>query len=285
MQPAGRPRFLNYLKRTEYCALLASGLTPEQAARNIGCALKTVRREAKRDSDFRQQITTARRSAAVDPIKLVRQAAGSHWRAAAWLLERTEPDRFGPRSAKSCRPEQVEDLVARLIEEALSAINRDVPTQVRVFQRLDKVAEEGLNTLFPGGRPPRRSRVTTLLTDDLRLQLELGLIRPAVDPAEGETPSAPPHSSERQPSAAQRSAARQPGKTSTSPTADNCPSKPEDKTDQSPNPFVPLFAQTLARKLQESIPPEGQNTAVLSPKIDSQEKGPNPSDSGEKRRQ
>jgi hypothetical protein len=280
MEPTGRPRFLNFLKRSEYCSLIASGLTPAQAARHVGCDLKTVRREAKRDPDFRSQLNTARRSAAVDPIKLVRQAAGSHWRAAAWLLERTEPDKFGPRSAKSCRPEQVEDLVATLVEEAISLCGGDEKAQARAYQRLHQKAEEGLNTLFPGGRPTRRSRVATPLTDDLRFRLEVGLIRPADEPTEGRATAPSPQGSQPQPRSEQRSQASPLRKDSPASKADICPSEPKEKRDKTPSPFVPLFARELARKLQESLPPDGQKPDLLSPKIESQKTDKTPPKAG-----
>jgi hypothetical protein len=60
-------------------------------------------------------------AAPVDPHKMVARAARTHWRAAAWLLERTHPDRLAKRPPNSCSPETPMDVTAWLIETALEA--------------------------------------------------------------------------------------------------------------------------------------------------------------------
>lgn len=46
---------------------------------------------------FKYQTERARSRAEVDTLKLIRTAADTSWRAAAWFLERTRPERYGPR--------------------------------------------------------------------------------------------------------------------------------------------------------------------------------------------
>jgi hypothetical protein len=65
----------------------------------------------------------------------MQQAAATHWRAAAWLLERTDPDHFGRRN-----PHQptVEDLDT-LFEQLFEAINEEITDPQlsrRVYNRL-----------------------------------------------------------------------------------------------------------------------------------------------------
>ena len=49
----GRPRVLNEFKRGQIHALVAGGCSLRDAAHYIGCSFKTIRREVKRDADFK----------------------------------------------------------------------------------------------------------------------------------------------------------------------------------------------------------------------------------------
>lgn len=92
--PPGRPRALDDAKRREVCALVSAGCGLELAARHVGCNSSTVRREARRNPDFRKQLRLARRECELAPLQAMHKACKRHWRAAAWLLERTRAERF-----------------------------------------------------------------------------------------------------------------------------------------------------------------------------------------------
>ena len=98
-------------------------------------------------------------AAPVDPYKLVARAARSHWRAAAWLLERQDPDRYGKRQPNSCRPEMLREVSDWLIETALEATPPEQRTAV--YRRMRSVADEALAILMPDQRTASESpRVT-----------------------------------------------------------------------------------------------------------------------------
>jgi len=149
----GRPRAFDDIRRAEVFALLLQGFTVRQAAGYLGCAVRTIQREAKRDREFRRQLRSAEISARLDLLKLMRQAAKTHWRAAAWLLERTEPERYAPRPAGACGLDQFEDIAARLIELALENID-DPASRRRAYERLTSAVSDAAATLLP--LPPRR---------------------------------------------------------------------------------------------------------------------------------
>ena len=83
----GRPRKIDEAKRREICALIAVGCGIEAAARYVGCSAATVRRELDRDEDFRRAFASAELTCRIEPLRALRAAAATHWRAAAWLLE------------------------------------------------------------------------------------------------------------------------------------------------------------------------------------------------------
>ena len=93
----GRPRALDDTKRREVCALISTGCGFDAAADYVGCNPVTIRREAMRNPDFFEDLRKAELAAQIVPLQAMRKAASSNWRAAAWLLERTQPDAFGPR--------------------------------------------------------------------------------------------------------------------------------------------------------------------------------------------
>src|SRR3954451_6770488 len=90
----GRPRALDDVKQREACALIAGGCGFREAARYVNCNVGTIRREADRNPAFAEQLRNSEAYAQVSPLKAMQQAAGTHWRAAAWMLERAFPDRF-----------------------------------------------------------------------------------------------------------------------------------------------------------------------------------------------
>jgi hypothetical protein len=148
--PGGRPRALTDQKQDELIHHIGLGATVAEAAQIVGVSLRTVQREAKEDEEFAQDLELARRAAPTDPYQLMLQAARTHWRAAAWLLERSDPDRFGKRPPNSCRPEQVRDLASLLIEAMLQSVPSD--QRELLDSRLQAVAHGALEALLPDRR-------------------------------------------------------------------------------------------------------------------------------------
>lgn len=146
-----RPRLFDAVKRAELCNLLASGLDLREAARGVGCSLRTIRREVDRDDVFRQQISRILLANRLDPLHHIRQAALTDWRAATWLLERFDPDQFARRDRASCSPKDLQALVDRVIETVLQEVDKDVD-RTRIYRSATAVASRGFNILFPASR-------------------------------------------------------------------------------------------------------------------------------------
>lgn len=113
--PTGRPRVLNEAKQREVCALVSAGCGIQEAAQYVGCAGNTIRREARRNGAFQERLREARTFAQLSALRAMRRAAARHWRAAAWMLERGDPDHFARRSPHAFRPKQARALVRDLL--------------------------------------------------------------------------------------------------------------------------------------------------------------------------
>jgi hypothetical protein len=166
MSLIGRPRVLDDGKRREICALVCSGLELADAAQCVGCSLRTVRRETARNDDFRRQLSQARLAGRIDPVHHLRYAALTDWRAAAWLLERTNPGQFARRDRGGCGSQDLQTVVERIIETSLIAID-DQDTRSRVFRAASSVGRCALESLFPPQRlhRPQLERGLTPLHD------------------------------------------------------------------------------------------------------------------------
>jgi hypothetical protein len=151
----GRPREFSHQRRRELIDHIYQGATLEEAARIVSVSLRTVQREAKHNEFFHHDLHLALHAAPADPEKLVRRAARTHWRAAAWLLERTHPDRFAKRPPNSCSPATLMDISNWLIETALEATPPD--HRAAVYDRMRAVADKAVELVMPDQHDARRS--------------------------------------------------------------------------------------------------------------------------------
>ena len=116
--PRGRRRTLDSRKKTLLCDAVSRGATMTEAALTVGVSLRTVQREARLDPDFDQKLRIAHTDKP-DPLAMMQSAARTHWRAAAWLLERSNPEDYSRRPAKSCTPFQFEEAMKVVVDVAL----------------------------------------------------------------------------------------------------------------------------------------------------------------------
>lgn len=146
---SGRPRALDNVKCREVCALIAAGCGIEAAAHYVGCTSITIRREAMRNPDFYERLRNAELAAQISPLQAIRKAADTHWRAAAWFLERTKPQEFGRRAPDTISPNDVkifcEDIVQIVFEEmpqedAIMRIEKRMMSLLAELERRDFAA-------------------------------------------------------------------------------------------------------------------------------------------------
>jgi hypothetical protein len=154
MRPAGRPREFDQPLKSELLDHIGQGASVAQAAHIVGTSLRTVQREAKLNDDFHNDLKLALETAPVNPERLMGRAARAHWRAAAWMLERSDPDRYGKRPPNSCREEELQTIMTQLIELALETTPAD--EREAAYRRMRSLADQAGETLTPDPREGRR---------------------------------------------------------------------------------------------------------------------------------
>jgi hypothetical protein len=114
-------------KRTAIVTMLAAGCSRRMAARHVQCDPSTITRTAVRDSDFAAQLAEAQAGADLKALRLIDRATDQekYWRAAAWLLERRNPEEYGRRPPDTFTAEQVADVLAGFFREVLPIVPAD----------------------------------------------------------------------------------------------------------------------------------------------------------------
>jgi hypothetical protein len=188
MANSGRPRILDSQKTSSICTIVAAGGSLRAAARYVGCSINTIRREALRNESFKKQLGEAQLHAHLSPLKALRDAYQTHWRAAAWMLERTNPRQFARPSPKGYNPEEVSEILEEIIETASEEIE-DHDVRYRVCRRIllaaqgafDEDAQRRFNERRTARRPLRADEraLDSLLreVDDRRDEAVKGLAR------------------------------------------------------------------------------------------------------------
>jgi hypothetical protein len=129
----GRPRTLDDGKLREICALIAGGCGLRDAACYVDCSVKTIRREARKNADFGQQLRHSETFAQLSPLRAMQGAVGTHWRAAAWMLERAFPERFGRPANGAFGARQARELMTEVLK-----IIRDENFDIFKMDRVEK---------------------------------------------------------------------------------------------------------------------------------------------------
>ncbi|MGA2064234.1 MAG: helix-turn-helix domain-containing protein [Thermoguttaceae bacterium] len=123
----GRPASLDEEKRAQIVALLANGSSRRVATTIVGCSPSTLTRTASRDPTFAEQLARAERNVEIEALRAIRHAAKlpCYWRAAAWMLERRNPDDFAHRPPKQFTRVEVLQIVSTVCEMLVG----DVPEE------------------------------------------------------------------------------------------------------------------------------------------------------------
>jgi hypothetical protein len=128
-----RPRKLCEIKQRDLCALISSGCTLPVAARHVGCSVFTIRREARRNPRFQERLRLSQLTTELTPVTTLRRAASTAWRAAAWLLQRTQPQNYARRSADAFGHHDLAELIERICD-----CIRDETHDSRQFARCER---------------------------------------------------------------------------------------------------------------------------------------------------
>ncbi len=139
----GRPPALDEEKRRTIIALLANGSSSRMAAGYVGCSPATLMRTMDRDPDFAAAVARAERSTEIEALRRIKAASqeSRYWRAAAWLLERRNPQEFADRPPKALTEEQI----ARMFRLMADPFVVKMPDKdfFEAMERLESLMDEG----------------------------------------------------------------------------------------------------------------------------------------------
>jgi hypothetical protein len=165
--PRGRLRVLDEGRQREVCALISSGCSLLAAAQYVGCAPNTIRREANRNPEFGRRLREAQLQAQLSPLQAMRKAANSHWRAAAWMLERADPEHFDRRPSPAFRPRQARALQQDILA-VLNAEIEDPDLLMRIRKQIRQLMDYSIEGVVGVQRTQRELRAIYREIDELQ---------------------------------------------------------------------------------------------------------------------
>ena len=138
-----RPHILDEHKKSQILALLKSGCGRATAAAAVNCSPNTIVNTAKRDPEFADNLAMAERRHEITHLKNLNRAGNQpqYWRASAWILERTRPDRYGRTNPDVITPSQISALMVQMAD----IIVQEVPVarfRKQVLKRVDALLQE-----------------------------------------------------------------------------------------------------------------------------------------------
>jgi hypothetical protein len=119
-----RPFALDEAKRQQILTLLKIGCSRRTAALFVGCSPSTIRRTALRDPTFAEAINRAEGNVEAVYLERIYKAAkeARYWRAAAWVLERRNPEDYALRHPDAITPKQLRLFITQLIQVIVAEI-------------------------------------------------------------------------------------------------------------------------------------------------------------------
>ncbi len=140
MAAVGRPPILDEVKRGEIVAIVTLGLSRRTAAKYVGCSPSTISRTARRDPEFGRRLRQASRQAELGFMRNIRDAAKKpqYWRAAAWALERLNPEDFASRGPNVITVAQFADLIGEFAQIVVDEVANPRDRKA-ILKRLDQL--------------------------------------------------------------------------------------------------------------------------------------------------
>ena len=146
MAKPGRPPVLDEMKQREIVAIISMGCSRRTAAQYVACAPSTIQNTAERNEKFAEKLDRGQSQAVVTHVKNINSAAkkAQYWRAAAWALERLNPEEFAAPHPNTITIEQVSrliDCIARIVIEAVpvDAYRKSI---IKRLEELTKMVDE-----------------------------------------------------------------------------------------------------------------------------------------------
>ena len=124
-------------ERSEVLAILSAGCSRAAAARCVQCTPYLLRREIVENANFAGQVAKAEEGIELFYLSRIRNAAQKeqYWRAAAWVLERRLPDRYGAKKPESLTAEKVQKFMTSCLQIIADELPND-ELRTKILNRL-----------------------------------------------------------------------------------------------------------------------------------------------------
>ncbi len=148
-------------QKDQVLAILSVGCSRKRAASFVGGTPALIQKAAAGDEDFALALLQAESQAEITSMKSINAAARQerYWKAAAWILERKNPEEFRLRSPGTFNAEQLAFIVRNLSEIIAEEVR--VPSdRKRILARLERFLKDtsGDLELKKGARKSARSK-------------------------------------------------------------------------------------------------------------------------------
>ena len=130
-------------ERSEVLAILSAGCSRAAAARCVQCTPYRLRRELVENAKFAEQVAKAEEGIELFYLSRIRSAAQKeqHWRAAAWVLERRLPERYGTKKPETLTAEKVQQFMTSCLQIIADELPDD-ELRTKILNRLTEELEE-----------------------------------------------------------------------------------------------------------------------------------------------
>ena len=121
-------------------AILSVGCSRAAAARCVRCSPYILNRVMSEHPQFAQDVAKAEEGIEIFFLSRIRHAAQKeqHWRAAAWVLERRFPQRYGNKKPENLTAERVH----KFLTSCMQIIAEELPDKEVREKILDRLSEE-----------------------------------------------------------------------------------------------------------------------------------------------
>ena len=157
VQPTPRCGALDDDKKAMVIVLVGQGASRREAASLVKCHHTTIGRTAARDGAFGAKLAQVESAAHLEAGDMIRRAASDpkYWRAAAWMLERRNPEDYARRDPTTFTADQVTTLLASFCNEARSLVPQEKAAD------LERLFEDVLDEIETKSGPAKREGDST----------------------------------------------------------------------------------------------------------------------------
>jgi hypothetical protein len=140
--PTSRCGALDDDKKAMVIVLVGQGASRREAASLVKCHHTTIGRTAARDAAFGAKLSQVEAAAHLEAGDMIRRAASDpkYWRAAAWMLERRNPEDYAKRDPTTFTGDQVTSLLASFCNEAQKLVPQEKTAELEKL--FDDVLDE-----------------------------------------------------------------------------------------------------------------------------------------------